>query len=371
MNEQLNIYEHFNDLVDPRIERGKKHLLVDIIFVAITSILSGADDWNEIEEFGNLKIAWLRKFIKLENGIPSHDTFNRVFSLLDPKKFSELAMELFSSNILEGLDLISIDGKTVRRSADRKNNKFPIHIVSAWSSKNGISLGQVKVDEKSNEITAIPELLSQVKVKNSIVSIDAIGCQKKIVEKIIAQNGDYAIALKGNQPTIYNSVLNYFETQIISGFGRLNVNYSKIEEKAHGRIEKREYWLLTDIDWISQKEEWTGLKSVGMVRSEREYQGKKSIESRYFISSLTNVDLFQKSVRTHWQIENSCHWVLDFAFREDESRIREGYAAENFSIMRKVALNFLKNDTTIKIGVKGKRRAAGWDDDYRSKIIGF
>lgn len=371
MKDQLNIYEHFKAIPDPRRERGKKHLLEDIIFIAIVSILCGADDWNEIEMFADLKIDWLRKFSPLKNGIPSHDTFNRVFSLLDPKKFTELTVELFRSNILGGLDLVSIDGKTVRRSVDKKNNKFPIHIVSAWSSKNRISLGQVKVDEKSNEITAIPELLSQINVKKSVVSIDAIGCQKKITEKIIAQNGDYAIALKENQPTIYNEVLNYFETQILFGFEGVNVGYSKKEEKGHGRIEKREYWLLTDIDWISQKGDWVGLKSVGMVRSEREYRGKKSIESRYFISSLTDNDLFQKSVRAHWQIENSCHWVLDVVFREDDSRIRAGYAAENFSIIRKIALNFLKNDTTIKIGVKGKRRAAGWDDKYRSKIIGF
>ena len=371
MEEQVNIQEHFKEIPDPRIERGKKHLLVDIIFIAITSIISGADDWNEIEMFGKMKIEWFRKFSPLKNGIPSHDTFNRVFSLLDPAKYTELAMELFKTNILEGLDIIPIDGKTVRRSLDKKNNKFPIHIVSAWSSKNGITLGQVKVDEKSNEITAIPELLSQINVKNSVVSIDAMGCQKKIAEKIIEQKGDYVIALKGNQPTLYNEVLKYFETQMFIGFEGLNVSYSKIEEKGHGRIEKREYWLLTNIDYISNKEEWKGLKSVGMVRSEREYQGKKSIESRYFISSLTTHDLFQKSVRTHWQIENSCHWVLDIAFREDESRIREGYAAENFSTMRKIALNLLKNDKLYKNGVKGKRRGAGWDDEYRSKIIGF
>lgn len=371
MNEEVNIYEHFKTIPDPRIERGRKFLLEDIIFIAIVSIISGADDWNEIETFGKLKIDWFRKYSPLPNGIPSHDTFNRVFSLLDPKKYTELAMELFSPNILEGLDLISIDGKTVRRSLDKKNNKFPIHIVSAWSNRNRISLGQVKVDEKSNEITAIPDLLSLINVKDSVVSIDAMGCQKKITEKIIEQDGDYAIALKGNQPTIHNEVSKYFETQLLSGFDGVNVGYSKKEEKGHGRIEKREYWLLTDIDWISQKEEWKGLRSVGMVRSEREYQGKKTIESRYFISSLTDSDLFQKSVRTHWQIENSCHWILDVAFREDDSRIRAGHAAENFSVMRKIALAFLKKDTTFKIGVKGKRRAAGWDDDYRNKIIGI
>ena len=210
MEEQVNIYDHFKEIADPRIERGKKHLLVDIIFIAITSIISGADDWNEIEMFGKMKIEWFRKFSPLKNGIPSHDTFNRVFSLLDPVKYTELAMELFKTNILEGLDIIPIDGKTVRRSLDKKNNKFPIHIVSAWSSKNGITLGQVKVDEKSNEITAIPELLSQINVKNSAVSIDAMGCQKKIAEKIIEQKGDYVIALKGNQPTLCNEVLRYF-----------------------------------------------------------------------------------------------------------------------------------------------------------------
>ena len=371
MEEKLNIHEHFKEIPDPRIDRGKKHLLADIIFIAITSIISGADDWNEIEMFGKLKIEWFRKFSPLENGIPSHDTFNRVFSLLDPIKYTDLAMKLFSTSIFEGLDFISLDGKTVRRSLDKKNNKFPIHIVSAWSSRNGLTLGQVKVEEKSNEITAIPELLSQINVQNSVVSIDAMGCQKKIVEKIIEQNGDYAIALKGNQPATYNEVLNYFETQMLTSFEGVYVSYSKTEEKGHGRIDKREYWLLPDIEFISQKEEWKGLKSVGMVRSERQYQGKKSIESRYFLSSLTNHDRFQNSVRTHWQIENSCHWILDIAFREDDSRIRNGYATENFSTMRKIALNLLKNDMSFKNGVKGKRHAAGWDDAYRSKIIGF
>jgi predicted transposase YbfD/YdcC len=371
MKEPINLYEHFITIADPRIERGKKHLLEDIIFIAIVSIICGADDWNEIEMFAELKIDWFRKYSALPNGIPSHDTFNRVFSLLDPKKFTEYATDLFSKNILDGLDLISIDGKTVRRSVDKKNNKFPIHIVSAWSSRNKISLGQVKVDEKSNEITAIPELLSLINVKNSVVSIDAIGCQKKITDKIIEQGGEYAIALKANHPTIHGEVSKYFETKILSEFDGVNVCYSKREEKNHGRIEKREYFLLTDIDWISKKEEWKGLKSVGMVRSERKYQGKNTIECRYYISSLTDIEIFQKSVRTHWQIENSCHWVLDVAFREDDSRIRAGYAAENFSVLRKIGLNFLKNDTTFKNGVKGKRRGAGWDDDYRNKIIGI
>lgn len=370
MHDSTKLYEHFKTIPDPRIDRGKKYLLEDIIFIAIVSIICGADDWNEIEVFAKLKINWFRKYSPLPNGIPSHDTFNRVFSLLDPKKYTELAMKLFTPTILEGLDLISIDGKTVRRSLDKKNNKFPIHIVSAWSSKDRISLGQVKVDEKSNEITAIPELLSLINVKKSIVSIDAMGCQKKIVEKIVEQKGDYAIALKANHPTINNEVIKYFDKEILSEFEGANVGYTMKKEKGHGRIEKREYWLLNDIDFISQKEEWKGLKSVGMVRSEREYLGKKTTESRYYISSLTNVDLFEKSVRTHWQIENSCHWILDVAFREDDSRIRNGYAAENFSVMRKIALSFLKNDTTFKNGVKGKRRAAGWDDDYRNKIIG-
>jgi predicted transposase YbfD/YdcC len=371
MNEQLEIYEHFKTIHDPRIERGKKYLLEDIIFIAIVSIICGADDWNEIEEFANLKIVWFRKFLLLPNGIPSHDTFNRVFSLLDPKKYTELAMKLFSPTVLEGLDFISIDGKTVRRSVDKKNNKFPIHIVSAWSSRNSLTLGQVKVDEKSNEITAIPELLSLIDINKTVVSIDAIGCQKKIVEKIIEGKGDYAIALKNNQPTVYNDVSKYFETMVLSDFESVRFGYVKKEEKGHGRIEKREYWLLTDIDWLSKKDEWIGLKSVGMVQTERKYKGKNTIECRYYISSLTDTDLFEKSVRSHWQIENSCHWILDVAFREDDSRIRDGYAAENFSVMRKIALGFLKTDTSFKIGVKGKRKIAGWDDDYRNKIIGI
>lgn len=370
MEERINIVEHFKGLADPRIERGKKHLLSEIIFIAIASIISGADDWNEIELFGKMHIEWFKKFIDLKNGIPSHDTFNRVFSLLDPEKYNQLVIKLFSTSIMDGLDFISIDGKTVRRSVDKKNNKFPIHIVSAWSSRKGISMGQIKVNEKSNEITAIPDLLPLIDIKNSVISIDAMGCQKKIVEKIVVQNADYAIALKKNQEAMFTETSKYFETQILSGFEGVNVNYSRTEEKKHGRIENREYCLLTDISWLPKKEEWVGLKSVGMVRSERTHNGKTSLESRYYISSLIDLNLFQNSVRTHWQIENSCHWILDVVFREDNSRIRNGHAAENFSIMRKIALNFLKNDKSIKLGVKAKRHAAGWNDDYRSKIIG-
>lgn len=372
MNKELEIFEHFKDIEDPRIERKKLHSLTDILVIGISAVICGADNWNEIVTYGKAKEGWFRTFLELKNGIPSHDTFNRVFSLLSPEWLNESSISFFKSRIEEMKGHIAIDGKTVRRSGDKSNGKSAIHIVSAWLSNAGLSIGQVKVDDKSNEITAIPDLLDKLDISHSIISIDAMGAQKKITEKIVEKNADYVIALKENHPILYGEVSNYFQSAYTDNFEDTKVQYRITEEKNHGRLEKREYWLLSNTDWITQKNEWSELKSVGMVRSEITVKDKTSVEFRYYISSLKNTPvLFRDSVRKHWEIETSCHWILDIAFREDESRARNLHAAENFTLLRKIALNLLKNETTTKIGVKGKRLKAGWDQEYLLKVLGF
>jgi predicted transposase YbfD/YdcC len=372
VKKELEIFDYLKDIKDPRLDRKKLHLLIDILVIAISAVICGADNWNEIEDFGHAKEKWFKKFLKLPNGIPSHDTFNRVFSLLTPEWFSESTMSFFVSKIGEIREHIAIDGKTIRRSGDKKNDKSAIHIVSAWLSESGLSIGQVKVDDKSNEITAIPELLDRLEIQHSIVSIDAMGAQKKITEKITEKKADYVIALKENHPILYNEVHSFFKSSYDNKFIDTKFQYRITKEKSHGRIEKREYWLVSNIDWISQRDEWSNLNSIGMVRSEITIGDKTTTAVRYYLSSLKNAPvLFQNSVREHWTIETSCHWVLDVAFREDESRARNAHAAENFSILRKVALNLLKNEKSCKLGIHGKRLKCGWDDDYFLKVLGF
>ena len=372
MNKEFEIFEHFKDIDDPRLARKRLHSLIDILSIGISAVICGADNWNDIVTFGKAKEPWLRTFLELENGIPSHDTFNRVFSLLTPEWLNESSMKFFRSKVEEIKGHIAIDGKTVRRSGDKKNGKSAIHIVSAWLSKEGLSIGQVKVDDKSNEITAIPELLDKLDVSRAIITTDAMGAQKKITEKIVEKNSDYVIALKENHPKLYGEVSNYFQSAYNNCFEGIKTQYRKSEEKNHGRLEKREYWLVSNTDWITQKNEWCELNSVGMVRSEITIKEKTTVEFRYYISSLKNTPvIFQNSVRKHWGIETSCHWILDIAFREDESRARNLHAAENFTLLRKIAMNLLKNDTSTKIGVKGKRLKAGWDEEYFLKVLGF
>ena len=371
MKEPLIMYELVKDIKDPRIERRKRHLLVDIIIIAIAAVICGADNWNEIERFGKAKLEWFKTFLKLPNGIPSHDTFNRLFSLLQPEYIEDNMIEVFKKQIEVTREHIAIDGKTVRRSHDKKNDISAIHIVSAWLSKTGISLGQVKVDDKSNEITAIPDLLDKLDIKHSIISIDAMGTQKKIAEKIIDNGGDYVLSLKENHPILYNEVESFFQTKLKTNFKGQPHKYVTTQDKGHGRLEIRDYWMVSNIDFLTQKDEWKGISSIGMVRSQITINNETTTSYRYYISSLNNAPiLFGNSVRNHWNIETSCHWVLDVAFREDESRTRKGHSAENFASLRKIALNLLKNEKSITIGVKGKRLNAGWDENYLLKVLG-
>lgn len=356
---------YFSSLTDPRVERTKSHSLDDILFIAISSIICGAESWNDMESFGEAKEDWLRTFLRLPEGIPSHDTFNRVFSALDPKELELCFIEWTRSVAnLTNNEVISIDGKTMRGTREY-GAKSIVHMVSAWASGNHIVLGQLKVEEKSNEITAIPKLLSLLVLKGCIVTIDAMGCQKDIASAIIDKEADYLLALKGNQGNLQEQVEDSFRFLPV-------VSVSEETDMGHGRIETRRCSVITDLSMIEKKEEWKNLQCLIKIEAER-YNKCKQItekETRLYISSLNpDAELINKSVRAHWSVENSLHWVLDVAFNEDQSRKRVGYAAQNFSMLNRIALNLLKNEKSAKVGVKGKRLKAGWDNSYLMKLF--
>lgn len=366
------IAEHFSELEDPR-RYNKRHLLHDIIVIAICAAICGADDWVAVEEFGRAKRSWFGKFLELPHGIPSHDTFGDVFGLLDPEQFRRSFIQWVQAvNEITGGQVVPIDGKKLRRSHDKTRGKKAIHMVSAWAAENHVVLGQIKVDDKSNEITAIPQLLDLLEISGCIVTIDAMGCQRKIARKIVEEkDADYVLALKGNQSGLFEDVKGLFERAEEIEFE--NCDYHRTEEEGHGRLEVRECWTLSDSEYlvgIRSLADWWGLQTVIMVKSERFVGGKKSEESRYYISSLSdNAKQALGAVRGHWGIENKVHWVLDIAFREDECRIRKGNGSQNFAVLRHIALNLLKQEKTAKCGVKNKRLKAGWDEDYLLKVL--
>jgi predicted transposase YbfD/YdcC len=363
--------EHFNTITDPRQEGKTQHKLADIIGITICAVISGANSWAEIEAYGKSKYEFLRSFLELPHGIPSHDTFGRVFSILSTEEFEQCFQNWVKAVFqTTNSQVVAIDGKTLRRSHDRSSNKAAIHIVSAWASEYGITLGQVKTEEKSNEITAIPELLEVLDVKDSIVTIDAMGCQKEIAKKIRDKGADYVLALKGNHGNMHDDIRLFFEGQIRNGFDDFPFSYYKSVDGDHGRVEIRKYWTVSKIDWLSEKELWKDLKIIGMVESERHIGDTVSKEKRYYISSLENdAERFAMAVRSHWGIENSVHWILDIAFREDECRIRKGNGAANFAIIRHIALNLLKQEKTMKGGIEKKRLCAGWNNDYLLRVL--
>lgn len=370
-----SLVDCFKDMPDPRRVEDCLHSLFDIFVISILAVICNAETWNDIEEFGNARKAWFQKFLELKNGIPSHDTFNRVFSRINTQEFQKRFIEWVASVAqVVSRDIIPIDGKTARGSKPRNKLGKALHMVSAWSHENRLVLGQQKVADKSNEITAIPELLNLLEVKNCIITIDAMGTQKEIAEKIIDAGADYVLALKENHKNLHNDVNLYFDTEVASQpKSKLKASgiYHRTIEKGHGRIETREYYKVDDIEWMSQKNDWKGLTSIGMVISSREEIGKeKTQNTRYFIMSKINgVEEFAKAVRGHWAIENELHWCLDVAFREDENQTSKDNAPESLNMFRKIALNLLKLEVSTKASLRGKRFKAAVDDKYLDIVL--
>ena len=368
------IMEYFEALGDPRIDRCKRHQLLDIITIAICAVICGADSWVYVEMFGKSKEAWFRTFLDLPNGVPSHDTFGDVFARLDPDRFQECFQE-WSQGVAELLpgEVVAIDGKTLRRSHDKRAGKQAIHLVSAWASANTLTLGQVKTDRKSNEITAIPRLLEMLELSGCIVTIDAMGCQKEIAQGIVDRGADYLLAVKENQGRLYQDVRDLFEGAEEAGFGGVPHDYATTLNKGHGRIERRECWAISDpacLEYLSTGKEWSGLRSVVKVVGRRETDTGTTAQARYYISSLAgSAGQLLAAVRTHWSIENSLHWSLDVTFREDQSRIRLDHSPQNMATLRQISHNLLKRETSLKVGIQGKRLQAGWKEDYLLKVL--
>jgi len=344
---------------------------MDIITIAICAVICNADSFEDIAEFGKAKYKWLKGFLELPHGIPSADTFERVFARIDPDEFKDSFIRWVQAicELTKGA-IVSVDGKTVRRSHDKSNGKSAIHMVSAWACANGIVLGQRKTEEKSNEITAIPELLKLLEIKGCIVIVDAMGCQRYIAETIIDKGADYVFSLKGNQGRLQNGVELFFQEQRKDNFKDVSFDYHETVDGGHGKIEIRRYFTTSDIGWLQGREDWKNLETICMVERERHFGDRVEQETSYYIGSIgSNAERFGHAVRSHWGIENSLHWVLDVCFREDESRIRKDNAPENFAVLRHIALNMIKRESTLKKSIKSKRLRAGWDNAYLLKVL--
>jgi len=373
MRTPSSFLEHFASLSDPRSFHApnQRHELLDILVIAVCAVICGAEGWEDIEEYGKAQADWFAEFLDLPNGIPSHDTFRRVLSRLDPDELTECFVSWTTAlSDLSGGEIVAIDGKTLRHSYDQAAAKKAIHMVSAWANCNRLVLGQVKVDDKSNEITAIPKLLKMLDLTGATVTIDAMGCQKEIAQVISDQGADYVLALKKNHSNLHEDVTLFLNDAQATDFAEVEYDYHETVDGDHGRIETRRYWITSDIDWLGAKASWANLQSVGMVESQREIGGKVQIERRYYLASLpADAVRFGKAVRRHWGVENELHWVLDVSFNEDACRIRKDKGAQTFSVLRHIALNLLKRESRHKRGIKARRKRAGWDRDYLLQIL--
>jgi predicted transposase YbfD/YdcC len=369
---QRSVLKHFQQIQDPRVDRTKHHGLVEIISIALFAVLSGADTFVAIETYGKAKQAWLEGFLELPYGIPSHDTFARVFAALDPKEFHD-GFLAWVSTITEklGIEVIHIDGKTSRGSYDRDNNLKALHTVSAWSSEHGLVLAQQKVNDKSNEITAVPLLLKLLNLKGAVITLDAMGTQIEIVQQIKQAGGEYVLALKGNQGNLSKEVSDWFIQNQSQGFQNVEYSYTESKETSHHRLETRQVWAVNvnQLPQLHRQEQWIGLTSVIMVKSTRELWNKTTTAIRFYISSLeADAVAHNRMIRSHWSIENSLHWVLDVTFNEDASRVRTGNGSENLGLLRRLSINLLKREPS-KQSLNMKRYKAGLDNEFLLKII--
>ncbi len=371
---KTTILDHFADLDDPRVERTRRHKLVDIIAIAICATICGADSWVHIELFGKSKLAWFQTFLELPHGIPSHDTFGDVFARLDPVQLqnSFVSWTQAIAELLPG-EVVAIDGKTARRSYDPAGNKGAIHLVSAWATQNNLTLGQVKTEEKSNEITAIPQLLEMLDLHGCIVTIDAMGCQREIAQQIIAGGADYVLAVKENQGRLHEGIRDLFQGAEAWGFDGVPYDYARTVDKGHGRVERRECWTITAtdcLDYLDPQGQWSQLKAAVRVVGHRQTGAGGISQPRYYISSLpASAEQLLAAIRSHWSIENSLHWTLDVTFREDQCRVRKDHGPQNLATLRQIGHNRLKNESTLKVGIQGKRLNAGWDEDYLRQVL--
>jgi predicted transposase YbfD/YdcC len=400
----LSLTEHFASLPDPRVERTRVHALLDILTIALCATLCGADSFVEMEAWGRAREPWLRERLELSGGIPSHDTFNRLFARLDPEAFARCFLswtdalrQCFpapasgpaadpsagSAATTPAATLVALDGKRLRRSFDTATGSAALHLVNAWASELRLALGQVRVSEGGNEITALPELLSLLDVAGCIVTIDAIGCQRELARQIVSQGGDYVLAVKANQPALFEDVQLFLDDAHGQGFRGVAHQKHQSFDAEHGRQERRAYFVTGEVAWLRERHQtdsadsWAGLESIGMVEARRREGGpgsKESVERRYYISSLAANEVgsarrFAEAVRGHWSIENGLHWVLDVAFREDDCRVRRDHAPQNLATLRQLALNLLRRERTAKVGVKARRLKAGWDLAYLERVL--